>query len=126
MAIQIIGGEDIMDKKIISISYKRQLTIPQKYYEALGFDKEAECTIRGNELVIRPLNTNTGGEFAEQILEDLIAKGYSGDALLTEFKRMQRKIRPAVEAMLADANAAAHNQSKSYSYEDIFVTEDTI
>ena len=56
----------------------------------LGFDAEAECMVRGNELVIRPVKTNAGGEFAEQILTDLIAQGYSGNELLEHFKKAQR------------------------------------
>lgn len=125
MIIEYKRGDSIIDKKIISISSKRQLTIPLKYYEALGFKKEAECIVRGNELIIRPVKANIGGEFAEEILADLIDKGLSGDELLTEFKKMQAKIRPAVEAMLTDAHAVAHNEGESYSYEDIFVAEGT-
>lgn len=43
----------------------------------------------GNELILRPAKTNTGGEFAEQILEDLIAQGYSGRNLLERFDRIR-------------------------------------
>ena len=48
-----LKGNLIMDRKIVSISSKRQITIPQKFFEALQFDNEAECVVRGNELVIR-------------------------------------------------------------------------
>lgn len=82
-----------MEMKKVSISAKRQITIPQKFFAMLGFDKEAECTVRGNELVIRPVKTKTGGEFAEQILEDLIRQGYSGDELIQQFKEAQSRIR---------------------------------
>ncbi len=41
-----------MNRKILSISSKRQITIPQKFYQTLGFGDEAECVMRGNELVI--------------------------------------------------------------------------
>ena len=75
-------GDLIMERKIVSISSKRQITIPQKFFEALRFTNEAECVIRGNELVIRPARTNSGGEFAEEILAELIKKGLSGDELL--------------------------------------------
>ena len=61
----------------------------------------------GNEIVLRPVREQGGGEFAEQILADLIAQGFSGDQLLTEFKKMQKKVRPAVEAMLTQAEQAA-------------------
>lgn len=110
--------------KKISISSKRQITIPQKFFSMLGFDTEAECMIRGSELIIRPIKNNTGGEFAEQILADLIAQGYSGEELLTQFKKAQQKIRPAVEKMLAQANRAAESKAEYATYKDIFHTED--
>ena len=106
------------------ISSKRQITIPQKFFTLLGFNTEAECIMRGNELVLRPVKENTSGEFAEQILADLIRQGYSGEELLEKFKQTQRKIRPAVEAMLAEADRVAESKSGGYSLEDVFGTED--
>lgn len=47
--------------------------------------------MRGNELVLRPVKENTSGEFAEQVLADLIRQGYSGEELLEKFKQTQRK-----------------------------------
>ncbi len=41
--------------KKVSISTKRQITIPLKFFTMLGFDTEAECMVRGNELVLRPV-----------------------------------------------------------------------
>ena len=55
-----------MARKVLSISSKRQITIPQKFYQTLGFGDEAECIMRGDELIIRPVKTIAGGEFAEQ------------------------------------------------------------
>ena len=119
-----VKGGNPMNRKTIRISEKRQLTIPQKFFEALGFSTEAECILRGNEIVLRPVREQGGGEFAEQILADLIAQGFSGDQLLTEFKKMQKKGRPAVEAMLTQAEQAARGESESSSYEDVFGTEE--
>lgn len=113
-----------METKKLSISAKRQITIPQKFFTMLGFGTEAECSVRGNELVIRPARTNTGGEFAEQILADLIAMGYSGNDLLERFKEAQGQVRPAIEAMLADAEHVASSESGHITYEDVFGTED--
>lgn len=113
-----------METKKVSISAKRQITIPQKFYTMLGFDKEAECMVRGNELVIRPAKTNTGGEFAEQILADLIEQGYSGNELLTHFKQAQGQVRPAVEKMVGEAKRAAASKSEYDSYDDVFGEEE--
>ena len=108
------------EKKIVSISSKRQITIPQKYFTMLGFDDEAECLVRGNELIIRPAKKYSGGEFAEQILAELIAQGYSGDELLSQFKKRQAQVRPAVEAMIEQAKEAAHGNGEYSTYDDIF------
>lgn len=119
-----VRGNMVMNNKKVSISSKRQITIPQKFFTVLGFESEAECYIRGNELVIRPVKTQPGGEFAEQILADLIAEGLSGDELLNEFKKAQKKVRPAVEAMLTEAEKGAVGETKVYSYDDVFSAED--
>ena len=124
MATATLKGGSFMNRKTIRISEKRQLTIPQKFFEALGFTTEAECILRGSELVLRPVKEPSGGEFAEQILADLIAQGLTGDQLLAEFKKTQKKVRPAVEAMLTQAEQAAHGESESYSYDDVFGAEE--
>lgn len=122
-AMMMKGGVPLEIKKV-SISAKRQITIPQKFYTMLGFDTEAECIVRGNELIIRPVRPNTGGEFAEQILADLIDQGYGGGELLERFKKMQSQVRPAVEAMLMEAEQAASSKSGYVSYSDVFNTEE--
>lgn len=113
-----------VEMKKISISEKRQITIPQKFFTMLGFDTEAECIVRGNELVLRPVKTNTGGEFAEQILADLISQGLGGEELLSRFKQAQKEVRPAVEAMLAEAELAASSNTEYVTYDDIFGSEE--
>ena len=117
-------GGSKMDRKVLSISSKRQITIPQKFYQLLGFGDEAECVLRGNELIIRPIKTVSGGEFAEQILEELISEGLSGEVLLARFKERQAQIRPAVESMLTDAEKAAEQIGDYATYDDVFGTED--
>ena len=124
MPVEIMKGSVPMEMKKVSISAKRQITIPQKFFTMLGFDTEAECMVRGNELVIRPTKTNSGGEFAEQILADLIAQGYSGDDLLARFKIAQKEVRPAVEEMLAEAEQVAGSKSEFATYEDVFGVEE--
>jgi len=108
-----------MDKKIVSISSKRQITIPQKYFQMLGFDKEAECILSENELIIRPISRCDGNEFAEQILADLIAQGLSGEQLLESFKEKKAQVRPAVEAMIAEAGEVARGSGDYVTYDDI-------
>lgn len=124
MPLAVRKEKGSMEIKKIAISAKRQITIPQKFFSMLGFDTEAECLVRGNELVIRPARTSTGGEFAEQILADLITQGYSGDELLVRFKKAQDQVRPAVEVMIGEAERAAKSETAFVSYADVFDTED--
>ena len=48
---------------------------------------------------------------------------HSGNQLLDEFKKAQKKVRPAVEAMLTQAEQAARGEGESYSYDDVFGSE---
>lgn len=121
----IMKGSSIMDKKIVSISSKRQITIPLKFFSMLGFNDEAECIVRGNELILRPARRGYDSEFAEYILADLIDKGLSGDELLKQFKSEQAKIRPAVEAMIEEADAVARGVGEYSTYDDIFSSEES-
>ena len=101
-----------LGKKIVSISSKRQITIPQKFFTALGFNDEAECVVRGNELVIRPVQVA------------LIKAGLSGEALLVAFKKKQAQVRPAVQAMIEEAESVARGVGEYSTYEDVFGLED--
>ena len=126
MVATMTKGSIPMESKKISISAKRQITIPQKFFTTLGFGEEAECVMRGNELVIRPVKEQSSGEFAEQILADLISQGYSGNELLEKFRQTQKQIRPAVQNILAEAKKAAVSEAEYFSYDDVFDAEDTL
>jgi bifunctional DNA-binding transcriptional regulator/antitoxin component of YhaV-PrlF toxin-antitoxin module len=115
------GGNHMM-KKRISVSQKRQITIPIEFFNTLGIEKEVECYLQNNAIVIRPVRENSG-EFDEQILADLISQGLSGQELLEKFKQMRRKIRPAVERLLDEAHLAAESKTQYSVYEDVFGTE---
>ncbi len=111
-------------QKKVTITTKRQFTIPQKFYTELGFNREAICTIGNGMLIIQPVHdTAAEGEFSEQILSDLIKEGFSGEELLKEFKARQVKVRPSVEAILEEAKAAAQGAAPYATYEDIFAEE---
>jgi bifunctional DNA-binding transcriptional regulator/antitoxin component of YhaV-PrlF toxin-antitoxin module len=113
-----------MERKIISVSMKRQITIPQKYFEALGFNNEAECILQEGGLLIRPVRDARGGEFSEQILADLIAQGLSGPELLEQFKQQSKKVRPAVQKRIEEADAFAQSDAGKLSMKELFETED--
>ena len=111
---------NVLERKIISVSMKRQLTIPQKYFESLGFNNEAECILRDDGLLIRPLRDTNGGEFAEQILSDLISQGYAGQELLDKFKQHSNAVRPAVLKMVAEAEEYAKSGKGRISMDTLF------
>ena len=50
----------------------------------------------------------------------MIKKGLSGQELLEQFRKRQAQVRPAVEAMLEAAHAAATGTDKSYSHDEVF------
>ena len=76
---------ETLKKKIISICKTHKI--------------DAECIL------------NTRGAFTEQILNDLIRQGYEGQALLDKFIDTNRKVRPAVEALISEAENMVKNRS---------------
>lgn len=77
----------------------------------LGYDKGMRRILFEN---------NTGAEFAEKIMIDLVTQGYSGNDLLEHFRKEVSQIRPTVEAMLAEVKRVAASESEYASYEDVF------
>ena len=75
------------------------------------------------ELVIHPVKENISEDFASEILEELIKKGYGGQELLNEFKTMQAKVCPAVELMLSEAEQVANGDGEYFTYDDVFNSE---
>lgn len=114
-----------IEKRRIKISSKRQITIPIKYFEALSLDKELNCIYSNDMLILTPVKKEDSA-FSEEILADLIQQGYSGEKLLTEFKKINRKIRPAVENLIEEADKIAEIASTYYvdQTDDIFGDED--
>lgn len=119
----VARGEATMERKVISISVKRQLTIPQKYYEELGFNNEAECIVKDGGIFIRPVHTENN-YFSEEILADLIEQGLSGQELLAEFKESVKKVRPAVQKLINEADELAKSNMGKSSLDDIFGAEE--
>ena len=123
MAINAVRKNSI-ERKIISVSRKRQITIPQKYFEALGFFNEAECILQNDRIIIQPVKVNTGMDFSEQILADLITQGLSGSELLAKFKEVSKNIPSAMDKLIGEADSIAKGDKKSATMADIFGAED--
>lgn len=109
--------------KRIRVSSKRQITIPMKFHQLLGMSDEVDCHVRNGALIITPIRPEPTGEFAEEILADLVAQGLSGKELLKKFAETNRKVRPAVEALIAEADKAAAAGGKPDQFEEIFGVE---
>ena len=116
-------GEIPMLKKRISVSQKRQITIPIEFFNSVGIDKEVECYVQNNSIVIRPV-LESSGEFDEQILADLISQGFAGQELLNKFRETRCQIRPAVTRLLDEARLAVTEQGPGATYEDVFGPEE--
>ena len=62
------------------------------------------------------------GEFDEEILKDLVEQGYSGQELLSEFKRLREKVPSALDKMFEDIIAKSNGEM--YSLEEVFAEDD--
>lgn len=118
-----VTERDVMDSKIISVSSKRQITIPLKFYKQLNLENEVECSLENGALVIRPLNRDTG-EFSVEILRDLVSQGYSGEELIKRFAIQSKNIKKAISKMLEEADEIATGEKPAASFDDVFDSED--
>lgn len=114
MSASIAAEAVPMERKRIRISSKRQITIPQKYFTDLGLGGEVDCVLVEGAMIIMPPQAQ-GGEFAEEILSDLIQEGFQGQQLMQEFRRRNRLVRPAIEKMLQEADALAARSLNQYT-----------
>jgi bifunctional DNA-binding transcriptional regulator/antitoxin component of YhaV-PrlF toxin-antitoxin module len=111
------------ERKIISVSQKRQITIPLKFYKQLRLENEVECAVQDGALVIRPFN-ESHSEFSVEILKDLVSQGYSGEELVRRFEAESKQVRNAIGIMLEEAEQIASGEKPSATLEDVFGTED--
>jgi hypothetical protein len=107
----------ISTKKRISVSPKRQITLPLAFVKQLGIEQEVDCVLEQNAIKILPVYEDTGA-FDDLILAELISEGYTGQELLCKFKEQRSKIRPAVEKLLEEADRAAEKLSKKAKKQD--------
>lgn len=114
----------IMKPKRISVSSKRQITIPLEYCKALNIENEVECIMKNNSIIIRPVIDTTQDNFADLILEDLIKEGYKGKELLEEFKKRKEKLRYAINEIQNEADKVAEDEAPYKTMDEIFNKED--
>ena len=104
-------------KRRVRVSQQRQLSIPKDFYLALGLDDEAVMEFTGKEIIIRPA-TFEEVDFSEDILQDLIAQGLSGQELLQEFKKVKANIPAALQSLEQETMAQPVIQGSLDDYLD--------
>ncbi|MBS4021732.1 MAG: AbrB/MazE/SpoVT family DNA-binding domain-containing protein [Dethiobacter sp.] len=91
------------DYKIVSVTSKRQITIPKKYFDAMRIGEQVKCYMDGRRLVIEPAHADEFWDFSTDVLRELVAEGYSGEDLLREFDSRKTKVTRALEQMAKEA-----------------------
>lgn len=118
-----LANRDPQDRKIISISQKRQITIPLKYFKQLNLGSELECFVQNNAIVLRPIHSEQN-EFSVEILRDLVAAGLSGEDLIRNFEVECKNIKKAIGHMTNEAKHIASGEIPAAKFDDIFGKDD--
>ncbi|MCL6586618.1 MAG: AbrB/MazE/SpoVT family DNA-binding domain-containing protein [Anoxybacillus sp.] len=98
----------------ISVSSKKQITIPKDFYDALGIGDEVLIELADNKLIIRPIREDHV-DFSDLILKDLINEGYTGEELYESFKYRKSQLSHALEKMISEERPKA----KTYTLETL-------
>ena len=112
----------ITERKLITVTGKRQITIPLKFYEKLQFGKDVECFLTNDAVVLRPLAKTDDG-FTMEILKDLVSQGYHGEELITKFEQSHQNIKKAIGLLIDEADEIAMGKRKGATTKDIFGEE---
>lgn len=115
--------KEVKPKKI-SVSQKRQITIPKEFFDALNIGDEIECYIEDNCIVIKPVVENNLNEFSEYILQDIIKEGFKGNDIIKEFKKRRKKLESAAKEFNKQIDKEISNANNLASFEDVFGKED--
>lgn len=110
--------------KKISVSVKRQITIPIEYYNALNIGDEVECMMVDDSIIIKPVKNNSLDEYSEFILKDIIEEGYKKEEILEEFKKRRNELKYAAKEMVKEMDKVAEDSEKYATMEDIFGEEE--
>lgn len=116
--------EKTMKPKRISVSVKRQITIPIEYYNALNIGDEVECLMVDDSIVIKPIRNNSIDEYSEFILKDIIEEGYKKEEILEEFKKRRNELKYAAKEMVKEMNKVAEKSEKYATIDDVFGKEE--
>ncbi|MER1987510.1 MAG: hypothetical protein ABS948_16650 [Solibacillus sp.] len=84
-------NNELIKSKTIKVSAQRHLVIPKEFYEALNIGEEVTIELHEGQLVIKPV-IKVSEDFAENLLEELIAAGYSGEELVVKFKEVKQQV----------------------------------
>ncbi len=112
-----------MKSKRISVSSKRQITIPLEFYKALNIQNEVECVMKNGSIIIRPIIDTSQDNFADLILEDLIKEGYEGEKLLEQFIKRKAEIKESIENIKDEANKVAEDEAPYFTIDEVFSKE---
>lgn len=77
--------------KTIKVSAQRHLVIPKEYYDTLEIGEEVTIELHEGHLVIKPV-IKIDEDFAENLLEKLIAAGFSGEELVAKFREVKQQV----------------------------------
>ncbi|WP_053415993.1 hypothetical protein [Viridibacillus arvi] len=86
----MMNNENIKNKTI-KVSAQRHLVIPKEYYDTLGISEEVTIELHERHLVIKPV-IKIDADFAENLLEELIIAGFSGEELVAKFKEVKQMV----------------------------------
>ncbi len=100
-----VKGEYVLDNyRIITITDKRQITIPKQIYDELKLKSgKVKCYVSDGKIIIEPFQSSSFWDFSSNILKDLVAEGYQGPDLIKEFDSRRQMVKESFALMVDEA-----------------------
>ncbi len=100
-----VKGEYGLDNyRIITITDKRQITIPKQIYDELKLKSgKVKCYVSDGKIIVEPFQSSSFWDFSSNILKDLVAEGYQGPDLIKEFDSRRQMVKESFALMVDEA-----------------------
>lgn len=86
------------------------VTVPKSFHVPAGVTLKPKLTDRG--IFYEFVNDDAFFDFDEDILKDLVAEGFEGKELISQFKQRKKKLPAAMEKMIGEAENDAATMTK--------------
>ncbi|MED4353592.1 AbrB/MazE/SpoVT family DNA-binding domain-containing protein [Schinkia azotoformans] len=116
-------GLNILENREITVTGKRQITIPKSFYERLSIDKTLQAFLTPDGIYLKPKQNEDESVYDEDIksiIKKVMSEGYSSEEMVEEIAYRIKKYNEFIDNRIREFEKDLGNESESDDLEDEF------